>query len=679
MSFLAPLFLAGAAAIALPILFHLIRKRPRGTVPFSALMFLNPSPPSIRRKSRIENWLLLLLRCLAVALLALGFSRPFFLQRVSALESAGSQTSIILLDISGSMRGEAWNRALDAAGNIVRSIKPNDDLAILTFDRSIRTILDIDRWRSLPADQKTAEAQRLLSEIQPGWDATRTGAALIAAGDLASAGAEAGQAPPATIHLVSDFQRTSDFDALIDNHWAANSAVVPVIIPHVASTNASIQLAGIAAKPDSRAAVTVAVTNPAGAGASEFRLRRSDQDSEIILTVQPGRRESVTLESSLSEPLEVSLQNSTLASGETVFVAPRTPSQTAVAYLGPDSPDDAKGLLFFLARALQSPFPFKVELTAGPDLAAFSAKTGLVVLAALPTAGQSAALESYLANGAAALLPLRSAADASAIFSLSGQNPVATESGGTNYSLLAAIDFRDPIFAPFADPRFSDFTKIHFWRHRVLDLASLPHSQVLARFDDDSPALLRIPVGRGNLLVLTSTWAPADSQLALSSKFVPLLYSILENAAGIREEKRQFAVGESVPLPVERPAAIRKPDGASVQIPSGAAAFTETDQPGIYRSEDAAFRFAVNTDPRESDVEPLTPGELAALQLPEHRSQTFDAAASQDSRQLNFMETESRQRLWWWLIIATLAVLIVETLVAAFSTRATPTIAEAAG
>ena len=51
MSFLAPLFLIGAAAIALPIVFHLIRRTVKDRVPFSALLFLKPSPPRLTNGS----------------------------------------------------------------------------------------------------------------------------------------------------------------------------------------------------------------------------------------------------------------------------------------------------------------------------------------------------------------------------------------------------------------------------------------------------------------------------------------------------------------------------------------------------------------------------------------------------------------------------------------------------
>src|SRR5688572_3438295 len=78
MSFLAPLFLLGALAVGLPILFHLIRRTPTIQQRFSSLMFLAPSPPQLSRRSRLDKILLLILRCLIVCLLAFAFARPFF-------------------------------------------------------------------------------------------------------------------------------------------------------------------------------------------------------------------------------------------------------------------------------------------------------------------------------------------------------------------------------------------------------------------------------------------------------------------------------------------------------------------------------------------------------------------------------------------------------------------------
>ena len=113
MSFLFPLYLAGGLAIALPIVFHLVRRTPTGQVPFSSLMFLTPSPPRLTRRSRLEHLLLLTLRGLVLALLALAFARPFVRQTLFGEAGLGRRT-VVLVDASASMRREnLWREATE--------------------------------------------------------------------------------------------------------------------------------------------------------------------------------------------------------------------------------------------------------------------------------------------------------------------------------------------------------------------------------------------------------------------------------------------------------------------------------------------------------------------------------------------------------------------------------------
>src|SRR4029077_16956039 len=114
--------------------------------------------------------------------------------------------------------------------------------------------------------------------------------------------------------------------------------------------------------------------------------------------------------------------------------------------------------------------------------------------------------------------------------------------------MLAEIDFSHPLFAPFADPRFSDFTKIHFWKYRRLEAPALPGAHVVAKFDSGDPAIVEVPVGKGHVIVLTSGWHSDDSQLALSTKFVPLLYSVLEFNGIASVPPEQYHVGDTVLL-----------------------------------------------------------------------------------------------------------------------------------
>src|SRR4029453_4864437 len=78
MSFLAPLFFAGLVAVAIPILVHLIQRERKTVIAFPSLMFIRKIPYRSVERRRLHNWLLLLMRIGAMALLIAAFTRPFF-------------------------------------------------------------------------------------------------------------------------------------------------------------------------------------------------------------------------------------------------------------------------------------------------------------------------------------------------------------------------------------------------------------------------------------------------------------------------------------------------------------------------------------------------------------------------------------------------------------------------
>src|SRR5581483_7291168 len=78
LSFLAQLFLAGAAAAAIPIVLHLLKREPEARVKFSAVKLLKAAPVENTERRRLRELLLLAMRIAALVLLALAFARPFF-------------------------------------------------------------------------------------------------------------------------------------------------------------------------------------------------------------------------------------------------------------------------------------------------------------------------------------------------------------------------------------------------------------------------------------------------------------------------------------------------------------------------------------------------------------------------------------------------------------------------
>ena len=180
MNWLFPLYLAGAAAIIAPILLHLRRRPPQDRVEFSSLLFLDAQTPVPVSKRRLENWLLLLLRCLALILLALMFSRPFIQSESTAAASPDSAT-LILLDRSASMRrADLWKQAIAEAEKQLKAAKLTDRIALAVFDRELTTVWSFEEDRNTPANRLTA-IQTRLAALSPTWNATQLDRALIAA------------------------------------------------------------------------------------------------------------------------------------------------------------------------------------------------------------------------------------------------------------------------------------------------------------------------------------------------------------------------------------------------------------------------------------------------------------------------------------------------------------------
>src|SRR5918998_4926544 len=101
MSFLAPLFFVGLAALAIPVVIHLIQRERKHVVAFPSLMFVRRIPYQSVRRRRIRHWSLLLLRLAALALIVAAFARPF-LRRTDAAAASGSgaREVVVLLDQS---------------------------------------------------------------------------------------------------------------------------------------------------------------------------------------------------------------------------------------------------------------------------------------------------------------------------------------------------------------------------------------------------------------------------------------------------------------------------------------------------------------------------------------------------------------------------------------------------
>jgi hypothetical protein len=125
-SFFNPLMLWGMGLASLPIIIHLLNRRRFKTMEWAAMDFLLKAAVRNRRRVRLENLLLLLLRTLLVVCLIAAVARPFTQREnplASLFGSTGATERVILLDDSHSMRAGQGNKsAFDTAKEVAKRL-----------------------------------------------------------------------------------------------------------------------------------------------------------------------------------------------------------------------------------------------------------------------------------------------------------------------------------------------------------------------------------------------------------------------------------------------------------------------------------------------------------------------------------------------------------------------------
>ncbi|MBC8287485.1 MAG: BatA domain-containing protein [Nitrospinae bacterium] len=113
LNFSSPLFLFGLLGVSIPVLIHLLTRRQQKQIRFSAVYLLAQSQKRSIRKSRPNRLLLLLARCLAIALFSLALANPLFSFRTTEGFLSTSPASIVfILDDSYSMGTRSKEKTL---------------------------------------------------------------------------------------------------------------------------------------------------------------------------------------------------------------------------------------------------------------------------------------------------------------------------------------------------------------------------------------------------------------------------------------------------------------------------------------------------------------------------------------------------------------------------------------
>lgn len=623
MGFLAPLFLVGAAAAAIPLVLHLLKREPEQRVKFAAVKLLRHAPVEHTERRRLRELLLLALRVAALALLAIAFARPFLW---SGAASGSSGVTIVALDTSLSLSAPGqFERARQLAKDAIGRAPASDAVGVLTFAEDVRVA-------AAPSGDRVL-ATAAIDGAVPGFGAARYRTALTQAAELLDG-------RRGTIVIVTDLQ---------ENGWdAGDHAQVP--------ESARIEIADVGAPPANLAITSlrsannriVATVRNASPQAREARVHLLVDDrpgGDSSTTVGPNQTADVLLPSARGSAATVTVDDpGGIAADNVRYLVLENATRPSVLLV--TSNGDLAREAFYVQHALTA---------AGADGATYDV-TG-VGAAQLGTwdrtrLGRHAAvllistrgferrgrelLAEYLGRGGGMVVAAGPEVDGEVTSQLLGGGLTIAQpqdSGARPGSrTLAPGDIRHPLFQAFG-AGVSSLGLVSFNRITTIGARDC---QTLARFTTGESAVVECEHGAGRTLIVASDFDGGWNDFPRHATFVPFLHEAVRYVSGGQARGSEYLVGDAPPGIPARPGVVALPA-------------TEGDVPR---------RVAINVDPAESDPGRLTPAEFQAAV-----TRLQDAARAEG--RVQDRQQEANQHLWQYALGLMLVVLIAESLVAA--------------
>lgn len=684
-SFLAPLFAAALAAIAIPILVHLVHKERKDAIAFPSLMFLQRTPYQHASRQRIRDWLLFAARCLVIALLAAAFMRPVLARTAEAAATTNGGTEVVvLLDRSLSMRyGERWSAAQQAVRARIASVGRGDRLTIVPFD-----------VRASVVNEATADQQLLrsaLDSIRPVDAATRLAPAVA----LARRALGMSKLPKKELLIVSDFQRSA-WDLGDEVKMPTGTTIVPVDVGQGTVLDRSVRAVETRrdlASSGERVIVSARVINvgPAVKGAA-VRLEvngRTVETRKIDLPADGGGAVAFAPVAVPGDgvPARVALDGDALTTDDAFhFLLRRAPT---IGVLLIDHGDASTERSIFVARALaigdQPAFDVKAVRAPRATPADLQGRR-LVILndAGIPPGIGAERLLAYVRGGGGLVNVLgeRSASrnwPAAAQPLLPGAigNPV--DRLGERGAVLGYLDRAHPALSIFGGTRSGDLSVARVFRYRPLAV----QDGVLARFDDGAVALAEHRQGRGRIVTWGSSLDGLWNDLPRQAVFLPFMHQLTQYAATYRPQRSAFPVGESVDLVegtgVDSVAAsagrfsVVAPDGSRLAVggPDAPGAL-ELRQAGWYEvrrsgaPNERPRLVAANPAPSELEFATFDPARLTNALAPDGGLATAEGTVDPVQR---LVDQERTQSMWWYLLVVAALVLLAEGVLASRVSR----------
>lgn len=651
MGFLSPWFLAGLAALGIPIWLHLLRQYKRTPQPFSSLMFFERRVQSSVRHRKLKYLVLLALRCALLALLALAFAKPF-LNRTST-SAPRRKLTIVAVDRSFSMRyGDRMQAAKEVASRVVSGLRSREMAQIFAIDSQVEAMTG-------PEYDKAA-LRAAIAALQPDDRASSFGEFARA---LRVMDRESGMR--LDVHFISDMQQSSmppgfrdlqvgphtalalySVAAQVAPNWTVENVNTATHVYDPSKTRLTATIAGwqtsatartVSLVLDNKTVASKEVAIPANGRAQvefySFDVPYGEHRGEIRM--QPPDR----LPNDDSFPF--SLERS-------------DPRKVLFLYS-----DDRAQQAYYYKTAMESSSETGLLVEAVPIERASSMDLNKFAFVVLNDPGEldsvtAQAICNYISRGGAALIALGRNSSRLAKTPLSGDRL----DGQLQAQGAGRFDASDPALRGSGQ-----LENVQFFQ--APRLIPKPTARVIAKLADGSPLLLEQEMGEGRALILTSALDTSTSDFPLHVSFVPFVVQTGHYLAGFEETSTSVVAGTSIALRHTRDegtaADVIGPDGRhelGLTEASKAMKFTLL-QDGFYEVQRAGRRrllVAVHADRRESDLRAI-PGETLEL----WRNTGNNSAA---------VETVSRQSqtvpwsLWRYVMLLVLVAALVESVFA---------------
>jgi len=449
---------------------------------------------------------------------------------------------------------------------------------------------------------------------------------------------------------------------------------------------------------DAEGRLRVRVVSSADAQGTDFQLQPFNESGAPIgrlidVSLTPGQRRSIIIPAAdeVTQKLTagVELMGDPHPFDNVIDLPVTEVPVIRIAHVGTVDPNDPETMRYYLQRVIDGSDDMPMELidVIQPDdvIVPVPSEARMVVVTAPMPEGLSDSVRACLSRGGLLLVAADSVETIQSVRELLPGQLEATEARIDDYAMLGRVDFTHPLFQAFSGARFSDLSSIRFWRHRQLSLTGTDDSwNIVARFDSGAPAIVEsIVPGGGRILVTTTGWHPEDSQWALSTRFPPMISSLIRLSTPRSVSQLYYTVGDEIdPEGLSGTDAWAFTDSSGKTVvpadlsnaePAVDKPLIELTEPGRFvlsgrKSEDSEeYSVIVGLAPSESRTDPFPLGQLQALGIDASasRGSEADLAAQQvPAEQLRSSELESQQKLWQWFLLGGLLLLLLESLIA---------------